>query len=849
MIGSRHFSLRWNLALIIFACVFIPCSIVITIAYDALYSVSYKDKIEVVGAAAQSRHETLKVLLQRSKLRADASHVKIQELCGSFKQNRSCYKKELTSMIEYVKAEGAVFISSDQEALLVGNNPNTIPRHNDYAKGQLAYFSARQQGVIPSYYIASFNHKNSTGLLISYSISALQPIFNFPKELGKSGETFLADSKGFFLSTARYKSSQGHGVDPISVNPMKRCLSSENGEMLDLDYRGMPIIHGFRYTQEIGGGCIMAHMEQAEAFSTLSEIKKDTLLTIAILTTIGVSIAFLLSRRIVSPINKLTNTITHFDLTTYTSNTSNSLEKNTYKEINLLDQSFHSLVKKLSAATKDSDALLRSLNYHAIVSMADKTGKITHVNDVFSKISGYTREELLGKNHRIINSGVHDKLFWKEVWTQISNGETWHGEVCNRTKNGSLYWVDTVIVPFRNIDNEIDKYVSIRFDITESKNNAAAIMSANEATRAALEELRITEERNAFALDGSGDGVWDWDIKNNKVMLSTRWKTMLGHTEDEIGHELVEWSSRLHPDDAQRVMQDVEANLLGKTESFSNQHRVRCKDGSYLWILDRGKVVARDENGQALRMVGTHTDISKQKDVERIKSELISTVSHELRTPITSIRGALGLIESGVLGEVAPKALDLIKVANRNSQRLVNLVNDILDMDKLLSGKMPLHIEEIQVNQVIQDALSANQSYADLFGIHFQFEMPSNSYKILADYNRLMQVFSNFLSNAAKFSQKGNKVIIRAHQEEKMILIEVQDFGEGIPDHFQNQVFEAFAQADSGDTRKQGSTGLGLNISKKLILSMNGEIGFTSKVKVGTTFWIKLPEAMEIGTP
>lgn len=141
----------------------------------------------------------------------------------------------------------------------------------------------------------------------------------------------------------------------------------------------------------------------------------------------------------------------------------------------------------------------------------------------------------------------------------------------------------------------------------------AKIRHKNRELEATLHELKITEERFAFALEGSGDGLWDWDIEHNKVNLSTRWKTMLGHEEHEIGHELTEWSSRVHPEDMPRVMADVEANLEGKTNSFANEHRVLCKDGRYLWILDRGMVVKRDADGKPLRMVGTHTDISATK--------------------------------------------------------------------------------------------------------------------------------------------------------------------------------------------------------------------------------------------
>ncbi|MCX7219826.1 MAG: PAS domain-containing protein [Burkholderiales bacterium] len=423
------------------------------------------------------------------------------------------------------------------------------------------------------------------------------------------------------------------------------------------------------------------------------------------------------------------------------------------------------------------------------------------------------------------------------------------GEICNRAKDGHLYWVDTVIVPYKNANNVIEKYVSIRFDISASKNSALAILAANEQTRAALEELRITEERHNFALEGSGDGVWDWDMRNHTLLLSPRWKSMLGYTEDEIGTALSEWTSRLHPEDKSRVMAEIQenldGNLDGKSALFSSQHRVRCKDGSYLWVFSRGKVVSRDALGKPLRMTGTHADISKQKQMDRIKTEFISTVSHELRTPITSIRGALGLLEAGVLGTLPAKALEIVTVAHRNSQRLITLVNDILDMDKLLSGKLPLHLEPVSLHQLIQDAISANAAYASQYQVSYQYSAVAEDYLVSADANRLRQVLDNLMSNAAKFSHPGAQVHLRARQQNQAVLVEVEDSGSGIPAQFQSKVFEAFAQADSGDTRKQGSTGLGLNISKKLIIAMGGEIGFSSTAGLGSTFWFTIPLAQQ----
>lgn len=360
-----------------------------------------------------------------------------------------------------------------------------------------------------------------------------------------------------------------------------------------------------------------------------------------------------------------------------------------------------------------------------------------------------------------------------------------------------------------------------------------------------MEALRVSEERWSFALEASGDGVWDWDITNNVVLLSKRGKALLGYEEHEIGNGINEWDERVHPEDKQQALASLQDNLDGITDSFTNEHRVRCKDGHYIWLLDRGKVVQRDANGKALRVIGTHTDITQRKNLERIKSEFVSTVSHELRTPLTSIRGSLGLLEGGVLGAIPPKALALISVASKNCQRLITLVNDILDMDKLLSGKMTLEIVSIDLGELIQQSIEANAGYGNSYQVHFYFEDSQPETRSpkpgLVDINRFMQIMANLLSNAAKFSKPQSQVLIRLQAEDRCWRIEVEDHGEGIPPEFQSRIFEAFAQADSANTRKQGSTGLGLNISKNLVEKMGGTIGFQTKVGLGTTFWFTVP--------
>ncbi|MBB6340284.1 PAS domain S-box-containing protein [Pseudomonas fluvialis] len=243
------------------------------------------------------------------------------------------------------------------------------------------------------------------------------------------------------------------------------------------------------------------------------------------------------------------------------------------------------------------------------------------------------------------------------------------------------------------------------------------------------------------------------------------------------------------------------------------------------------------------RYIGVLRDIGQRKQIERLKSEFVSTVSHELRTPLTSIKGSLGLLAGGVAGPLPEAAVQLVQIAQSNSERLISLVNDILDIEKLESGQAGLHLESLNLRHQLHQALAHNQGYADSFAVHLQLDdqhLPADC-RVNADALRLQQVLSNLISNAVKFSPPGQTVEVRARQEGHRVHVEVIDHGPGIDPDFQSRIFQKFAQADSSDTRQQGGTGLGLSICKTLIERMHGQIGYTSSIGSGTTFHFDLP--------
>ena len=262
------------------------------------------------------------------------------------------------------------------------------------------------------------------------------------------------------------------------------------------------------------------------------------------------------------------------------------------------------------------------------------------------------------------------------------------------------------------------------------------------------------------------------------------------------------------------------------------------KQGDWVPVSLNG-VLIKSPSGE-LQIWSIIQDISERKRTEQLKNEFVSTVSHELRTPLTSISAALRMVNAGMLGEVPEKISDLLSVAGRNSERLTLLINDLLDMEKLLSGKMDFNLKVQQVSRIIELAVLENKTYADEFGINCKISGLSDEI-ILIDSQRLQQVLSNFLSNAAKFSNRNSTIEIDVSHHDQHIRISVRDYGQGIPVDFQKRIFHKFAQADASDARRRGGTGLGLSISKELVEKMGGRIGFTSQLNQGSTFFAEFP--------
>jgi len=238
-------------------------------------------------------------------------------------------------------------------------------------------------------------------------------------------------------------------------------------------------------------------------------------------------------------------------------------------------------------------------------------------------------------------------------------------------------------------------------------------------------------------------------------------------------------------------------------------------------------------------------DISQRKEIERMKDEFVSTVSHELRTPLTAIYGSLSLLTSGMAGELPDDVKQLLAISHQSTERLIRLINDLLDLDKIASGKLEYRMQEQPLRPLLEHAVRDTQAFAE--GLRVQFRLVGDAQgRVNVDADRIVQVCVNLLSNAAKFSPQGGEVEVGiAHPEPGWVRVWVADSGPGVPLEFRDRMFGRFAQADASDRRARGGTGLGLSICRSIVEAHGGRMGFTTQADVRTEFYFELPEASE----
>jgi len=383
-------------------------------------------------------------------------------------------------------------------------------------------------------------------------------------------------------------------------------------------------------------------------------------------------------------------------------------------------------------------------------------------------------------------------------------------------------------------------------DITDMKHFEADLLKARDLAEQAsrekshmLEALQVSESRLRRLVNSNLIGIMQGDFSGNILEANDVLLNLLGVGREQMTRQGLNWlklTASAYHQPYENALRQLKKS--GQSSSFEVELIARNAQSTPVMVG-----LAKLE-GSSTEWVGFVLDLTRQRESDRIKADFISMVSHELRTPLTSIHGSLGLLDSGVVGELPANAKNLVQIALKNSRRLGVLVNDLLDMEKLASGKMVLHFERLDLVALTRMSVEANTPYGQPLQVQFRFAVHPEQAWVNGDSNRLLQVYANLLSNAAKFSRAGSTVDIRIREQPgaagREFRVEVVDHGSGIPLAFRERIFKKFAQADDGNTRTQGGTGLGLNITQSLIELMGGDIGFDSEIGVGTVFWFTI---------
>lgn len=367
-----------------------------------------------------------------------------------------------------------------------------------------------------------------------------------------------------------------------------------------------------------------------------------------------------------------------------------------------------------------------------------------------------------------------------------------------------------------------------------------AARSFSEGTKA-LRRLEDLSKRQEAIFDSASDGMVVLNPSGSIESLNPAAATMYGYEPDELIRRDIGTLFEIAPDrgEVETFLKRLERGEgAGKVQEFLAAR----KDGATFPVEVTVSPVRLADRTVFLALI---RDVSERRQVEQMKSEFVSTVSHELRTPLTSIAGSLGLVTGGAAGQVPEQALRLIEIAKSNCTRLVRLINDILDIEKIESGNMRFDVAPLRLGPFLEQAMQANRAFAAEHGVGLALEAVPPGATVIADEDRLMQVMTNLLSNAAKFSPAGETVRISVRPLDRRYRITVADHGPGIADEFREKIFGKFAQADSSSSRQKGGTGLGLSIVREIVNRMRGSVSFDSEPGNGTAFHVDLPAAPE----
>ncbi|MDH5766220.1 MAG: PAS domain S-box protein, partial [Gammaproteobacteria bacterium] len=573
-----------------------------------------------------------------------------------------------------------------------------------------------------------------------------------------------------------------------------------------------------------------------------SSVLYNTLFSATIIIAFGIFLALIFSLKLLKPLKLITDTITNF---VPGESPTQLLQINTNDEIGALSQAFRNmsdqvidsqgnlinlnknleqLIDTRTNALSESKRMLQTIldTIPVRVYWKNINGEFMGCNSLFAKDTGLNSpQEVINKTDYDMPWKDHANSYKEKEQEIINNNSSFlHVEELQTHIDGTGKWIEYNKTPLTDTNNNIIGILGTYQDITLRKANELALIES--------------ESRQFAILQNMIDGVITINQYGIIQSFNNAAESIFGYTLDEVIGKNVsllmpEPYKSSHDNYLNNYTTTGEAQIIGIGREVEGQR----KNGDCFPLdLAVSEISSVDER----LFVGIVRDITERQRIDKMKNEFISTVSHELRTPLTSIRGSLGLITGGAVGELPQQAREMLNIASNNTERLLMLINDILDIQKIESGLLTFKFNTIKLTPFLEQAIDNNKTYGNQYSVNFKLAHTIDNISVYADSDRLMQVMNNLMSNAAKFSPPNETVEISAAIHNDTIRISVTDNGPGIPEEFQPKLFDKFTQSDSSDNRAKEGTGLGLSITKMIVEKHGGRIGFISKQGIGTTF-------------
>ena len=494
------------------------------------------------------------------------------------------------------------------------------------------------------------------------------------------------------------------------------------------------------------------------------------------------------------------------------------------------------------------DNLQFALDEHSIVSVTDLDGIITFANDRFCEVSGYSRSELLGSNHRVVNSGHHPREFFAEMWRTISSGAVWRGEVCNRRKDGHLYWVAATIVPMLDESGLPVEYIGIRTDITARK----------QAESQLADQLLFSKQ----LIDAIPIPIYFKGTDGRYIGCNRAFAELLGI------HDIDAWLgttvSALNIDSSAAEFhrgKDAELFASGVVQTYEMRN-MRIGEREYSMRYHKAALTRTD--GSVRGLIGAMIDLTERyrwedglilardaaEAANRAKSDFLANMSHEIRTPMN---GIIGMTDLALETRLDDEQREYLQIVKSSAEALLTIINDILDFSKIEAGKMAIEEIAFDLTRTVAETLKTMALRAHQKGLELVADIaPDIPRRVVGDPGRVRQILLNLVGNAVKFTERGEIVVRltadRVDANQTTLRFAVSDTGIGIAPEQQLTIFDAFAQEDASTTRRYGGTGLGLTISRRLVQLMGGELSVESTPGTGSTFSFTLRLGIDAGS-